>query len=90
MYAATRAKKKGIVFDLKPEDIVIPDVCPVLGIKMERGGAQWNSPSLDRFDNSKGYTPDNVRVISSRANQIKSDATAEELLRVLAYVQETK
>ena len=41
-----------------------------------------NSPSLDRIDSSKGYTPDNVWVISRRANIIKHDATLEELLLI--------
>jgi hypothetical protein len=33
----------------------------------------------DRKDNARGYVKDNVRVISWRANRLKSDATLEEL-----------
>lgn len=43
------------------------------------GGRLPASASLDRLDSSRGYTPDNVWVISWRANQIKSNATLSEL-----------
>ena len=41
-----------------------------------------NSPSIDRIDPSKGYTKDNVWVISRRANTIKSNATVDEVEKV--------
>jgi hypothetical protein len=41
-------------------------------------------PSLDRIDNNKGHVKGNVRMISYRANVLKSDATVEELTLVLA------
>ena len=78
--ARSRARRKGIEFDLLLEDIVIPEQCPVLGIPMDH-------PSLDRFDPTRGYTADNVRVISMRANMIKNDATVEDLERILAYMR---
>lgn len=78
--ARWRAKIKGLEFSLVKEDIVIPEYCPVLGLKLEKGFVrQHNSPSLDRMDNSKGYTKDNIRVISLRANELKRDATVEEM-----------
>ena len=79
--AKVRAKKHGLAFDLRIEDIVIPEVCPVLGIKIEVATGSWkhNSPSLDRFHQSEGYTKGNVWVISWRANCLKRDATLEEL-----------
>ncbi|WP_343818826.1 hypothetical protein ISN75_14070 [Dyella marensis] len=89
-----RAHKRGIPFDLTVEDVVVPDFCPVLGLPLYRntgGRAQGsNSPTVDRIDPDKGYITGNVRVISSRANAIKSDATPEELLRVAAYFQENR
>ena len=91
--AKNRAKMKGIKFFIGVEDIVVPEVCPVLGIPLytSRGKARPNSPSLDRIRNEKGYVPGNVRVISYRANLIKNNATAEELRGVLRYIErETK
>lgn len=89
-----RAQKRGIPFDLTVEDVVVPDFCPVLGLPLYRntgGRAQGsNSPTVDRIDPDKGYIRGNVRVISSRANAIKSNATPEELLRVAAYFQENR
>jgi hypothetical protein len=90
-----QCRKAGLPFDLTPEDIVIPDVCPVLGIPIYRGpgrargwGPRDNSPSIDRFVASAGYVRGNVRVISYRANRLRCDATVEELEKVLAYAQE--
>ena len=95
LYAARkRAKQNGLECTITVDDIVIPDICPALGIKLEArigAGRQnrediGNSPSLDRIDNSKGYIPGNVAVISLRANMIKTDATAAELKAVAAYI----
>jgi hypothetical protein len=81
--ASTRAAKYGISFELKKEDIVIPKLCPILEIEIIPGDKDnyLQSPSLDRLDNSKGYTKDNVRVISSLANTMKNCATKEQLLK---------
>jgi hypothetical protein len=46
-----------------------------------------NSPSLDRIVPEKGYVAGNIRVISQRANRIKSNATVEELRAVLKDLQ---
>ena len=70
--AKYRAKQKGREFTITKEDIVIPDICPLLGTPIQ-------SPSLDRIDSSKGYIKGNVWVISNRANTLKNDATLTEL-----------
>ena len=90
--ARARARRLGIEFTLTVKDIAIPKLCPVLGISLVAGGNSRkgfkdNSPSLDRKDNSKGYTPDNVRVISWRANDVKGNATVAELEKVLEYMR---
>ena len=96
LYAArSRAKKNGLECTITVDDIVIPEFCPALGIKLEPrvGAGRSNreeigcSPSLDRIDNSKGYVPGNVAVISLRANMIKTDATAAELKAVASYIE---
>ena len=88
--AKSRAKKKGIPFDLELEDIQVPDVCPVLGIKLclkqGKKGYHPDSPSLDRIDPSLGYVKGNVQVMSARANLLKNDASVEELQAVLEFL----
>lgn len=83
--ARKRALARGLAFTIKPTDIVIPTHCPVLGFELKARADRDLSPSLDRVIPSAGYTPDNIRVISFRANRIKSDASPAELRRVLAY-----
>lgn len=87
--AKERAKEKGLEFNLTREDIQIPLQCPVLGIFLVRqiGKASFNSPVLDRLDNSKGYIKGNVNVISQRANRIKSDASWDEINAILKYME---
>ncbi len=87
----SRAKKAGIPFNLTPDDIVIPAVCPVLGIRIQandKKGPLPSSPSLDRIRPALGYVKGNVRVISNRANTLKCDATVEELEKVLLDLRE--
>lgn len=93
-YLVTRLRRKaeehGLPFDLAPEDITIPDVCPVLGITLRKEGLgqRDDSPSVDRLVPSLGYVRGNVRIISKRANQIKNCATIREVELVLAYMKE--
>jgi len=79
--AKKRAKDKGYVFSITKEDIIIPDVCPLLGIKImiANGRANDNSPSVDRIIPDKGYTKENIQIVSQRANRIKDNASLEEL-----------
>jgi hypothetical protein len=82
--ARCRAKKRGLEFTITHRDIEIPSTCPLLGIPIELGVGTGHSnrasPSLDRIDNSLGYTKDNVWVISRLANTMKNSASIEELL----------
>ena len=89
-----RAKQRALEHNITLEDIIIPEYCPVLGIKIEKNigkaykNGQPNSPSIDRIENSKGYIKGNIMIISHRANSLKNDATIEELEKVLAYMKE--
>lgn len=84
-----RAKKKGIEHSIIEKDIKIPDLCPVLNIpiKPNDGSVSKTSPTLDRIDTTKGYVSGNVAVISHRANQLKSDASLEEIRSLLKYME---
>ena len=85
----SRAKRYGIQFNLDESDIVIPNQCPILGIKLSLGNtnAEPNSPSLDRIRPHLGYVKGNVWVISYRANRIKCDASLEELKMLVAALE---
>lgn len=89
--ARTRAKRRGLEFNLTIEDIKIPDTCPVLGIplvaQIGRAGVFDNSPTLDRKDNSKGYIKGNVWVISGLANCMKRTADADQLRAFARWVR---
>ena len=88
--ARSRAKERGLEFDIDLSDIHIPTHCPVLGIELVahkgRSGGNPNSPALDRIDNTKGYVKGNVMVVSHRANMMKVDASPEELLKFADWV----
>lgn len=77
------AKRRGIHFDLKYTDFELPEVCPILGMKLEYGsGHDGNSPchaTLDRIDNNLGYIPGNVMVISRLANAMKNEASFDQI-----------
>jgi len=87
--AKQRAKIKGHEFSITVDDIVIPETCPVLGIKLQLGGGRTigASPTIDRVNNAFGYVKGNIVVMSWRANRIKSDATPEEIEALAKWVK---
>lgn len=77
------AKRRNIVFDLQLEDLVIPTYCKYLGIQLEfnvGNGLLPQTPSIDRIDTNKGYTKDNIQIISHKANALKSDLNIDTLI----------
>ena len=77
------ARRRGLDFAITLADVTpIPNCCPSLGIPLvihpSHGRAEDDSPSIDRIDNSRGYVPGNVQVISYLANRMKTDATLEQ------------
>ena len=79
--AQYRAKKKGIPFTISIDDIIIPEICSLLNIELVSSSDKNDprNPSLDQIVPGKGYTPDNIQVISYRANVLKWDASLQEL-----------
>ena len=83
-------KDLGIAFDLELSDLSGTFMCPVFNIELERG-TRHNfrfSPSVDRIDPTKGYTKDNIQIISWKANRLKAYATVEDLEAVLAFMKQ--
>lgn len=77
----SRARANDIAFDLDECDLVIPDVCPVLGMSLVvTPGKRTNAtPTVDKKFPELGYTKGNVFVISWLANMIKRDCTDPEV-----------
>lgn len=48
---------------------------------------EWSAASIDRIDSNKGYTYDNIRVISDFANGLKNCYSEYHFERVLEYVR---
>lgn len=78
----SRAKAKGLEFNIDESDIVIPEICPILEVPIIVGtkGDYEYSLSIDRVDNSKGYIKGNVQIISKKANSMKNSANPDELI----------
>lgn len=81
--AKNRATRDNKSFSIEVSDILIPEYCPYLGVKITKilgEGKVWTNASLDRIDNSKGYEKENIEVISLQANIMKHQATPEQLI----------
>lgn len=86
------AKDKGLPFTITRQDMIdiAVDVCPVLGIALRYGGgvgrgARHDSPSLDRIIPDCGYVPENIHVLSLKANTMKSNGTPTDHAKLVAW-----
>tara|TARA_R100000734_G_C3293715_1_gene85160 strand:+ start:519 stop:968 length:450 start_codon:yes stop_codon:yes gene_type:complete len=87
--ARARALKKDVPCTLTWEELIplVKERCPYfIEIKLDwnnkKKGITKESPTLDRIIPEKGYVDGNVEIISSKANNIKSIGTSEDLYRV--------
>ena len=85
--ARNRARKKNLPFSLTVKNVHWPVTCPVFGIPLDYHAPECrpNCASIDRLIPSLGYVPDNVMVVSFRANTLKSNGTADEFARLAAF-----
>ena len=85
--AKMRSKRSGVPCTINVLDVmgVVVDTCPLLGLPLiyATGRIHDRSPTLDRKIGERGYTKNNIAVISHRANRLKSDSTLEELQTLL-------
>lgn len=85
------AKKYNVPHTITKEDIIIPGICPVLGIPIvsgtEKSKNRDNSPSLDRIIPRLGYVKENIQVISDKANRGKNNLTLYELILMGKWAQ---
>ena len=94
--ARQRSRDRGIVFTITLHDVMdlsVPVVCPAVGIPLKHKVSTSqtdDSVSIDRIDSTRGYEPDNVHLISWRANRLKSNATLDELIMLGKFCEELK
>jgi len=85
--AKKRARTQGLEFDLTKEWLLaqLGGICPLLGTAFSYGTGKTTAatPTVDRKDPSKGYIQTNCWVVSAKANRIKTDASTDEIERVL-------
>ena len=87
--AKRRAKEKNMEFTLTKETIKEKypkdNLCPVLKEPFKFGieNKDYN-PTIDRIDNTKGYTPENTIIVSFVVNSIKRDCTDFSIFQKLA------
>jgi hypothetical protein len=94
--ARSNARRKGLEFDIDLEWVIdkIKHLrCEVLGCDLTitqdvDGLTNPFTPSLDRRDNSKGYTKDNVQVVAWFFNRLKGEwpeGVVDRILRVIKH-----
>jgi len=92
--AQKRAKKFKMDFNINTKFLIniSPKKCPVFGFDLLYGGGIKGkfAASIDRIDSSKGYTKDNVQIISYLANLMKSNASELEMKLFSEWVLKEK
>lgn len=88
--ATTKNREHSITLEDIKELYPADGKCPVFGFTLEfnSGGFRDTSPSIDRIDSSKGYTRDNIQIISWKANRLKAYATVEDLELLVAFLKQ--
>lgn len=81
IHARRRAKESNLDFNITYDDIIVPELCPLLNIPIHvtKNKVGPHSPTIDRIICEKGYIKGNVQVISHKANCAKNNLTLEEL-----------
>ena len=66
--------------------------CELTGWRLDLGprkpGRNAYAPSLDRIDNSKGYHPDNIRVVCAFVNFMMNEYTDEDMQPVILALRD--
>ena len=89
--AKNRAKAKGIPFALTHrwvQERLLAGTCEVTGatFALSAGKPAPLSASIDRIDSSKGYTPENSRMVIWAFNRMKGDMSDDETFAIAKLV----
>lgn len=88
------AGRRGIEFKITEADLNWPSHCPVtdvelrydgVGLYTDRRGPRPDAASIDRIDNTRGYVPGNVVIVSHWVNIRKGDATPWQLRQIADF-----
>lgn len=63
--------------------------CKLSGIKMEFSFNNLNKLSIDRIDSEKGYTKDNIQLVTWAVNQAKNNLTNEQFINLVKHIYNT-
>ena len=92
--AKIRSKKFNVPFTITRQDLIDmypqDNLCPILKVPFV-WGTKTNkelSPSLDRMIPELGYTKNNIKFISYKANRIKNDSSIEILENLIKYMKQ--
>lgn len=90
-----RAKERGLEMALTAEFLISlyekqNRRCALTGLPIEiqtgSGGICSTNPSVDRIDPARGYLPENIQLVQTRVNWMKSDLTMEELTELCQLI----
>jgi hypothetical protein len=88
------AQDRGKHFDMsfgKMKELLSATHCFITGVELETGSENKdNYLTLERLDNSKGYTDDNVVACCQRINQKKGELTIEEIVQIYKALKKKK
>ncbi len=68
-------------------DLSYPITCPLLDVPIDyisRGYGEFK-PSIDRIDSDLGYEPENIQVMTVKANRAKNNLSDLELKQMAKY-----
>lgn len=95
--AKNRAKYKNLEFNITLNDLeeLFKEqnyICPYSGLELTHSydGNKLNTISLDRIDSNKGYTKDNIQIISSLVNEMKNSLDNNDFLIMIKKIYEYK
>lgn len=86
---ANSRKRPGSVIlteqDIKNLNIKQQNKCAISGVEFNIE-SKWDRPSLDRIDNQKGYTLDNIQLVTWIVNHTRGDLTIDEYINLCVSV----
>lgn len=84
--------KAGQEFDITLEKFlefrkIHGDVCKLSGCQVVWRSRAWNVGSIDRIDNARGHTMDNIQIVIWQLNRMKCNMTNDEAKKVIDYLK---